>query len=175
MRIYTRTGDDGTTGLFSGERVEKTHPRVVAYGDVDELNSLLGVARTAGPHAEVQADLEAVQRHLFTLGADLATPVPNERVPRIGDAEIRWIEGRIDAVTLRLPELRHFILPGGTPAAAHLHVARAVCRRAEREVFRMAEGGGLAGVFLNRLSDLLFTLARFENAQSGVAESEWRA
>lgn len=175
MKIYTRTGDDGTTGLFTGERVSKTHERVDAYGAVDELNSLLGVARTAGPHPAVDARIETVQRQLFTLGADLATPGEGTKVARIGAAEVGWLEAEIDAMTAELPALRHFILPGGTAAGAQIHVARTVCRRAERQTLRMSEPAAGAVGYLNRLSDFLFTLARYENWATGVGEAEWRA
>lgn len=174
MRIYTRTGDDGTTGLFSGGRVPKTHPRVEACGTVDELNSVIGAARSSGPRPEVADLLEAVQCQLFKLGADIATPDEAAKVDRIGAGEAAWLEAEIDRMNGLLPELRRFTLPGGTPAAAQIHVARAVSRRCEREALRLGVGSREALVYLNRLSDFLFTLARFENWQSGVAETEWR-
>jgi cob(I)alamin adenosyltransferase len=175
MKIYTRTGDDGTTGLFSGGRVPKTHPRVEVYGTVDELNSVLGAARSSGPQPAVGGLLEAVQRQLFKLGADLATPGDNSKVARIDAADAGWLEAEIDRMTAQLPPLSHFILPGGTPAAAQIHVARAISRRCEREALRLEVGGREILVYLNRLSDFLFTLARFENWSSGVSEAEWRA
>jgi cob(I)alamin adenosyltransferase len=175
MKIYTRTGDDGSTGLFSGDRVIKTHPRVEAYGAVDELNSLLGVVRASGPQADVGMVLEAVQRQLFKLGADLASPHDVAKVARVGAVEIEWLEAEIDRMTAQLPPLTHFILPGGTPAAAQLHVARAVSRRSERDALKIADARREIGIYLNRLSDFLFTLARFENHLAGVRETEWRA
>ncbi|MEL6268549.1 MAG: cob(I)yrinic acid a,c-diamide adenosyltransferase [Chloroflexota bacterium] len=176
MKIYTGTGDDGTTGLFAGGRVYKTHPRVEAFGTVDELNSFIGAARAA--QASTDDWLRTVQNHLFHLGADLATPLDAqaEWVVRTPDDSITWLEGRIDEMTEQLPPLKHFILPGGCPTAAHLHIARSVCRRAERLVVQLAQQEPVtenAVVYLNRLSDFLFTLARYENLQQGVPEEEW--
>jgi cob(I)alamin adenosyltransferase len=175
MKIYTCTGDDGTTGLFSGERVSKTHPRVVAYGAVDEVNSILGVARASGPQAAVNELLEVVQRQLFKLGADLATTGDSSKIERISAAETKWLEAEMDRMMAQVPPLRNFVLPGGTPAAAHIHVARAVSRRGEREAMRVEDCRRDALVYLNRLSDFLFTLALFENHLAGVRETEWRA
>jgi cob(I)alamin adenosyltransferase len=174
MKIYTRTGDDGTTGLFSGERVAKTDARVEAYGAVDELNSVLGVARASAPQPAVDMLLEAVQRQLFKLGADLATPGDSAKIARIGADESAWLEAEIDRMTAGLPALRNFILPGGTPAAAQIHVARAISRRCEREALRVEGCRGDIVIYLNRLSDFLFTLARFENRLAGVSDAEWR-
>ncbi len=178
MKIYTRTGDDGTTALFSGGRVPKHHLRVEAYGTVDELNSVLGVARALHPSADTDADLERIQRQLFHLGADLATPLDAKTsyVVRADAGQIAWLEARIDALTAALPPLTAFILPGGSPAAAQIHVGRTVCRRAERLVTQLAEVepiGEHALPYLNRLSDYLFTLARWENHQAGVADVTW--
>jgi cob(I)alamin adenosyltransferase len=174
MKIYTRTGDDGTTGLFSGERVSKTHARVEVYGTVDEMNSVLGVARSTGPQPAVASLLENVQRQLFKLGADLATPGHRARVARIGEADIEWLEAEIDRMTAGLPPLTHFILPGGTPPAAQIHVARTICRRCERDLVRLQLESPDTLIYLNRLSDFLFTLARFENWLGGVSELEWQ-
>jgi cob(I)alamin adenosyltransferase len=178
MKIYTKSGDDGTTSLFSGGRVPKTHLRVEAYGTVDELNSVLGVARAHKPHSQTDTWLEQVQNQLFKLGADLATPLDAkaEWVVRMDADTITWLETTIDEMTAQLPELKNFILPGGTPAAATLHVARTVCRRAERIVAALIEQQRLGEyplVYLNRLSDFLFTLARWENLQAGEAEAKW--
>src|SRR5882757_7218253 len=175
MKIYTRTGDDGTTGLFSGERVKKTHRRVEAYGAVDELNSALGVVRAANPQPAVNELLETVQRQLFKLGADLATAGESSKVPRIGTEESAWLEAEIDGMSARLPPLTHFILPGGTPAGAQIHVARAISRRCEREALRLEGCRREVAIYLNRLSDFFFMLARFENHLAGVSETEWRA
>lgn len=178
MKIYTKTGDDGSTNLFSGGRVTKTHRRVEAYGTVDELNSVIGMARVLTRQSQTATWLEAVQNQLFYLGADLATPLDthSSRVVRISGEHITWLESAIDTMTADLPELQRFILPGGTPAAAQLHIARTVCRRAERRVVELAHNetiGEHAAIYLNRLSDFLFTLARWENHHEGIAESEW--
>lgn len=182
MKIYTRTGDSGETGLFDGTRVSKADARVAAYGDVDELNAWLGLARAAGAPAGLDANLaamlEQIQRDLFALGARLADPRHKiaERVTKatIGSAEVTRLEGWIDALDDELPPLRRFILAGGSPAGAALHVARTVCRRAERAVVGLAEGAdGEVIVYLNRLSDLLFVMARAANHRAGVPEIEW--
>lgn len=179
MKIYTKTGDDGTTALFSGGRVHKTHIRVEAYGTVDEVNSLIGVARSSEPTPQTDAQLEQVQNHLFYLGADLATPqdAKSAYVVRLEDSAVIWLENSIDSMMETLPSLNHFILPGGTLCAAHLQVARAVCRRAERQVVELIAQENIGDVplrYLNRLSDWLFTVARWENHQHHVSESEWR-
>lgn len=178
MKIYTKTGDNGTTSLFSGGRVSKTHLRVEAYGTVDELNSVIGVARALQPSAQTAEWLERVQNQLFHLGADLATPLDSKSdwVVRMKAETVAWLEGSIDQMTGQLPELTQFILPGGSPAAAQLHVARTVCRRAERLTVALAEHEALGDhvlTYLNRLSDWLFTLARWENLQAGISESTW--
>ena len=181
MRIYTRGGDSGDTALFGGVRVGKDHPRVAAYGTVDELNSVLGWALTqvsAGATAEL---LGRIQHDLFALGSDLATPPPAEgrRRPdtrplpgeRIAEME-RWM----DEADSDLPPLRRFVLPGGTPGAAALHVARSVCRRAERAVVCLAASESVDSVvvaYLNRLSDLLFVFARLENARAAQGDVLW--
>lgn len=179
MKIYTRTGDDGTTSLFSGGRVPKHHLRVESYGTVDELNSVLGVARTMGLSASAAAHVERVQNELFALGADLATPLdaPTDYVVRVTADQVTALETAIDTLTADLPPLTHFILPGGSPAAAMIHVARTVCRRAERLVVQLSEHEAIGDIpvhYLNRLSDFLFTLARWENQQAGIPEHEWR-
>jgi cob(I)alamin adenosyltransferase len=174
MKIYTCTGDDGTTGLFSGERVSKTHPRVVAYGAVDEVNSILGVARASAPQAAVDTLLEVVQRQLFKLGADLATVGDTSKIERIGGTETKWLEAEMDRMMALVPPLKNFVLPGGTPAAAHIHVARAGSRRAERDAMRIEDLRGDVLVYMNRLSDFLFTLALYENHLGGVSETDWR-
>lgn len=174
MKIYTRTGDDGMTGLLSGERVAKTDRRIEACGAVDELNSHLGVARASNPADPVDEALCRIQNDLFSLGADLAT-CGKDRLT-LDEATISWLESEIDRMTEQLPPLKNFILPGGAPAAAAIHVARAVCRRAERRVILLAALEAVppeAIIYLNRLSDFLFTLARFENHLRGVAEPKW--
>jgi cob(I)alamin adenosyltransferase len=178
MKIYTRTGDDGTTSLFSGGRVPKHHLRVESYGTVDEMNSVIGLARSYEPSAATDAELARVQHQLFNLGADLATPLDakTSHIVRMDAATVEWLEQSIDRMTAELPALTYFILPGGSPAAAAIHVARTVCRRAERLVTQLQEHqavGDHALPYLNRLSDYLFTLARWENLQSGVGEEKW--
>lgn len=178
MKIYTKTGDDGTTSLFSGGRVPKHHLRVESYGTVDELNSTLGLARTMSLSPKGDADLARIQRQLFNLGADLATPLDasTSYVVRMDADTVAWLERRIDTLTETLPPLTSFILPGGSPGAAALHVARTICRRAERLVTQLAEQEALGEPvlpYLNRLSDYLFTLARWENQQAGVEDVKW--
>lgn len=178
MKIYTRTGDDGTTGLFSGARVPKHHLRVEAYGTVDELNSALGVARAHGPQPQADGWLAQIQSDLFYLGADLATPddARSPRVVRMSAERVSWLETTIDELTGELPPLKQFVLPGGALTAAHLHVARTVCRRAERLAALLAEQepvGEHVIPYLNRLSDFLFTLARWENWKAGIDETKW--
>jgi cob(I)alamin adenosyltransferase len=182
MRIYTRTGDQGDTGLFGGQRVMKNHPRVAAYGEVDELNACLGVCLACGPDAELRETLERLQMELFVVGSDLATPleegerVGRKGVQRVSEGMAAALEALIDRYEEGVPPLTHFILPGGTPLAAQLHLARCVCRRAERAV--VAAGGKEmlnpeVTVYLNRLSDLLFVLARAANHRAGQAETIW--
>ena len=179
MKIYTKTGDHGDTSLFSGGRVPKHHQRVQAYGAVDELNAILGVVRSAKPSPQTDIWLEAVQRQLFHLGADLATPLEakSKWTVRVQPSQVQWLEDTIDQMTAELEPLKHFILPGGTVAAAQLHVARTVCRRAERAIAALQQEspiGDCVLAYVNRLSDWLFTLARFENKQAGESESKWR-
>jgi cob(I)alamin adenosyltransferase len=179
MKIYTRTGDDGSTSLFSGGRVAKSHPRVETYGAIDELNSALGAARAAAPAPPVEAILADLQHQLFKLGADLATPGEgaHPHIARVSAEEVSQLESGIDRMDAQLPPLKNFILPGGSPAAAQIHVARSICRRAERLAVLLAASDPInpaALVFLNRLSDFLFTLARFENVLKGVSETVWK-
>ena len=178
MKIYTKTGDDGTTGLFGGARVKKASSRVDAYGTVDELNAVLGVARALGLSKPAEIVLAEVQIDLFTLGAELATvPGKEEKLPMklLTMAHAEKLEHAIDAVEEGLAALQNFILPGGSAQAAHLHHARTVCRRAERAVLAIDDASPRAEVviYLNRLSDLLFTLARRENHERGVADIPW--
>jgi cob(I)alamin adenosyltransferase len=183
LKIYTRTGDAGDTGLFGGGRVSKTHPRVEAYGDVDELNAAIGFARSIEQMPRVDEVLVPIQRDLFAIGALLATPDREKmrqhlQKARVDDERIAQLEHAIDDGDRELEPLRSFIVPGGTPKAAALHVARTVCRRAERRVVALSdlEGEGIPGVviiYLNRLSDLLFTLARVANRRAGTGEVTW--
>lgn len=181
MKIYTKTGDAGDTGLFGGGRVRKDHPRVQAYGSVDELNASLGMARALDPLPRIDDLLLDIQRDLFSLGALLATPDPDKvreylEKASIGDARIAELERAIDAGEAELEPLRAFILPGGTVKAAALHLSRTVCRRAERDVLSMSRSETippLVIIYLNRLSDLLFVLARVAATRGGAAEVQW--
>ncbi len=180
MRIYTRQGDQGQTSLFDGTRVSKDNMRLATYGTVDELNSWLGMAAAICPHEQLRDLLNQLQHQLFDLGADLATPLdsPNSsRVNRIQPQQATDLERHIDAATAELPPLKQFILPGGSPLASHLHIARTVCRRAERhlvELMRQEPTGEAPLVYLNRLSDLLFVLARWANKLDGHRETHWQ-
>ncbi len=179
MKIYTRTGDNGSTGLFGGPRVPKDDARIEAYGTVDELNASIGVARSSSPPATIDSQLEQIQHELFSVGAELATPNPDDHGLRIiGRGHIDRLEQWIDEHEIRLPPLKHFILPSGGPAATQLHMARAICRRAERRVVTMASGGENTVspaliVYLNRLSDLLFVLTRAVNLIAEAKEVQW--
>jgi len=185
MKIYTKTGDGGDTGLFGGGRVRKDHVRVDAYGEVDELNSTLGIVVVnlqAGGESAMADAIRQIQDDLFTIGANLATPAPEDGgrespyVPALDPARIAMLESWIDGADAELEPLKSFVLPGGSPAAAALHLARTVCRRAERRVVTLA-GQATIGqaqiVYLNRLSDLLFTLARVANKRAGVEDVPW--
>ena len=181
MKIYTKTGDEGETGLFGGERVPKDHRRVAAYGDVDELNAAVGLARATAPVDFEDSLLQTIQRDLFTVGAELATPDPARLAkalggPPLGDAEVTALEQAIDRLDAGLPPLKAFILPGGAPKGAAFHVARTVCRRAERTVVSLARETPVSPAirrYLNRLSDLLFVLARAANARAGAGDLPW--
>jgi len=177
MKIYTKKGDDGSTSLFGGQTVPKSSGRIDAYGTVDELNSILGVVRAFKISTVVDKWLNTVQHQLFVLGADLATPDSREtRIDRVSEKEISFLEQLIDTMDNELPDLKNFILPGGTPAAAALHHARTVCRRAERLTVSCSEEEELSELtvkYLNRLSDFLFMLGRYENFKSGKEDTPW--
>jgi cob(I)alamin adenosyltransferase len=181
MKIYTKTGDKGETGLFGGGRVSKDHPRVEAYGDVDELNAALGMARSVELMPRIDEVLVPVQRDLFSIGALLATPNRDKvqqqlEKARIDDDRIAQLERAIDDGDAELEPLTSFILPGGTPKSAALHVARTVCRRAERRVIALRHDVDVPAIvirYLNRLSDLLFVLARVANRRAGAGEVTW--
>jgi len=178
VKIYTRTGDTGETSLFGGTRARKDDPRVDAYGEVDELNAWLGLVRASSTDAAIDADLAAIQRDLFALGAQLADPADKlaARVTKaiVSDQEVARLEQTIDRLDAGLPPLRRFILAGGSPAGAALHVARTVCRRAERRIVALDPPVDPVLVrYINRLSDLLFVLARAVNHRAGAPESEW--
>jgi cob(I)alamin adenosyltransferase len=178
MRIYTRSGDDGTTGLFGGARVGKADPRVAAYGGVDELNAVLGWARAAPLPPALDGVLARAQAGCFAVGAFLATaPGKDPGIEGVGDADVKAFEDAIDALEADLPPLKSFVLPGGCEAAARLHVARTVCRRAERGLVALAAREDVDAVhlrWLNRLSDLLFVQARWANHDAGHPDVPWQ-
>ncbi|MDQ3398034.1 MAG: cob(I)yrinic acid a,c-diamide adenosyltransferase [Deinococcota bacterium] len=183
MKIYTKTGDDGTTGLYGGTRVAKDSARLWAYGAVDEANAAIGLARAkleGGAKDDLDAVLEGLQSALFEVGADLATPQDSaydKTIDRLGEDDVAGLESLIDRYDAELAPLRNFILPGGLEASAALQLARTVARRAEREVVSLARGEEINPqllVYLNRLSDLLFVLARVVNHRGGVSDSPWR-
>jgi cob(I)alamin adenosyltransferase len=181
MKIYTRTGDTGQTGLFGGGRVLKNDLRVTAYGEVDELNAVIGLVRSAAPGAFFDPLLENIQRDLFSIGGQLATPDPSRVAKAIAKAElplerVSEFEHIMDEAEGELLPLRSFVLPAGSPKAVALHLARTVCRRAERSVVALSQTSAVPAQFLtylNRLSDLLFTLARLANHRAGVSDTTW--
>ena len=179
MKIYTKTGDAGETSLFDGTRVSKTDPRVAAYGDVDELHACLGVARASNVDDETQERLLLLQRDLFAMGAQLADPRHKiaDRVTKavMSREHVERLESWIDALESELPPLRHFVLAGGSPGGALLHLARTVCRRAERSVLALGADAvdPIVRAYLNRLSDLLFVMARSANHRAGAPETQW--
>jgi cob(I)alamin adenosyltransferase len=182
VKIYTRKGDGGETGLFGGGRVPKAHVRVEAYGDVDELNAALGMAVSAVADEEIRSKLSRIQNDLFSLGSSLATPGSEDgsaraATPPLPAGRVQEMEGWIDAASDETPPLRSFILPVGTDGAAALHLARTICRRAERAVVRLTlqeRADPIVLTYLNRLSDLLFSLARLENHRAGVPDTPWQ-
>ncbi len=179
MKIYTKTGDKGDTSLFGGQRVPKDALRIEAYGTVDELNSVLGIVRADNQEKEIDSIIRRIQNDLFVLGADLATPRSqrSKSIKRIDANDSRHLEKTIDQLEEHLKPLKTFILPGGSSVASRLHFARTVCRRAERSVVRLSRnediGEGIT-IYLNRLSDLLFVLARYANHTAGVSEIKWK-
>ncbi len=180
MKIYTKTGDKGETSLFGGQRVSKDNLRIEAYGTVDELNSVLGMAWNEIHDTDVKETVRKIQNDLFTLGADLATPLEKDsrvNITRIGIECIEWVEKKIDFFEEKLPELRAFIIPGGSKSASILHFARTVSRRAERNVVTLSKSvdiGDNIVIYLNRLSDLFFVLSRYENYAVGTPDTEWQ-
>jgi cob(I)alamin adenosyltransferase len=180
-RVYTRTGDDGTTALGSGQRVPKDSPRIEAYGTVDELNSHIGVALAAGAHEPVASALATIQNELFHLGSDLCILEEDKKrlpAPEIQERHVLALEKLMDTLSRQLSPLENFILPGGSKAAAALHVARTVCRRAERRVLSLSRKeriGAFTVPYLNRLSDALFVMARYENKKSRVGDVLWNS
>jgi cob(I)alamin adenosyltransferase len=180
MKIYTKTGDKGETSLFGGKRISKSALRIEAYGSVDELNSVVGICRASNPAHQIDTILEEIQNDLFTLGADLATPFDAnaKQIKRITGEDSTRLEKHIDAIEPSLEPLKTFILPGGSRSAAMLHFARTVCRRAERLVVHLSEEENIGEqpvIYVNRLSDLLFMMARWANALSHTPEVKWKS
>ncbi len=176
MKLYTKTGDDGDTGLIGGDRVRKDDPRVATYGDVDETNAAIGAAIAACRDDELAERLRQIQSDLFSIGTALATPDDGNATKAIAQARIQQLEAWIDAATAEVEPLTSFVLPGGSATAAALHLARAICRRAERAVVSLSHDQAVDTsvlVYLNRLSDLLFAAARLANHREGVAETRW--
>lgn len=179
MKIYTKTGDAGETGLFGGGRVAKDDVRVESYGEVDELNATLGLARSLQLPKDLDALMQRLQDQLFTVGAVLATPADTKASAHIPELKAEWVEAMehaIDTFEAELSPMTHFILPGGSPAASALHLARTVCRRAERRCVPLLREGKIPQavvVFLNRLSDLLFVMARLANHRAGLPDVKW--
>jgi cob(I)alamin adenosyltransferase len=178
MKIYTRTGDDGSTGLYGGGRVAKCDPRIEAFGAVDELNAQLGVARAIGLPKRFDSVIAILQNQMFDLGAELATPdAVSHGTDYLQEADIAQVEHWIDEFESTLAPLQTFILPGGTPAAAALHLARCICRRAEREIVALGAASTVRPTtlqYMNRIGDFLFVLARSANAESGHADIAWQ-
>lgn len=179
MKIYTKTGDSGNTSLFGGKRVDKDNQRIEAYGTVDELNSVLGIVLTENTNDKTRKILSSIQESLFVIGAELATPldVESKAIIPITDEEIKILENYIDELDAELTPLKNFILPGGTKSASMLHFARTVCRRAERRIVEIDKSENISKIiiaYINRLSDLLFVIARYENHITSTPETEWK-
>jgi len=178
MKLYTKTGDDGSTGLFGGERVQKNDLRVIAYGEVDELNAVIGTVIADCQDKETAQTLQQIQSDLFSLGAQLATPHEKDATAKIEVNHIQQLEQWIDYGVAEVPPMKNFVLPGGSSTSARLHLARTVCRRAERATITLSQQQNIHPdtiIYLNRLSDLLFALARLANHRAGVTDIPWTA
>jgi cob(I)alamin adenosyltransferase len=180
VKIYTKTGDGGDTSLLGGKRLSKDSLRIETYGTIDELNSVIGVSRSLNEHREIDLLLFDLQSELFVLGAELATPsgVKNSSIKFLSNENIIRLEKLIDDIDIRLPQLKNFVLPGGNKCAAMLHYARTVCRRAERLAVRLTRDEPMSDfvvIYVNRLSDLLFVIARLSNSLSNTPETKWSA
>ncbi len=176
MRLYTKSGDKGETSLIGGDRVPKDHPRISAVGEVDELNAAIGMAVTACEDADMRRQMNMIQEHLFQIGARLADPGPGNSAPTVQPEDVERLEGWIDAATDAVSPLKNFILPGGGELAARLHLARTVCRRAERSVVAVARAEKIADpmiIYINRLADLLFAWARLANRRADIEDTVW--
>ncbi|MBI1931175.1 MAG: cob(I)yrinic acid a,c-diamide adenosyltransferase [Ignavibacteriales bacterium] len=179
MKIYTKTGDDGSTSLFGGTRVQKNNIRINAYGTIDELNSVIGIAVSGDINDEIKFELENIQNVLFQIGSELASPenVKSNIIKRTSEEDVKNLETLIDKFDEKLPPLKNFILPGGNNSAAQLHFARTVCRRAERIIVELKEFELVSKnvlIYVNRLSDLFFVLARYQNLSQSTAEIIWK-
>lgn len=179
MKIYTKTGDDGSTSVFGGTRVTKNNIRINAYGTIDELNSVIGIALANKISNETKFELEKIQNTLFQIGSELASPenVKSDIIKKTSEDEIKYLESLIDKFDEKLPPLNNFILPGGNKSASYLHLARTICRRAERIIVELKENENINNhilVYLNRFSDLLFVLARYENFVTSTPEIVWK-
>ncbi len=178
MKIYTKTGDGGTTSLFGGKRVVKSDLRIDAYGNVDELNSLIGIIISETSNVEIKKPLIRVQNELMVLGSDLATPSDvSIKVPRVTGVFVTRLEREIDAWEKKLPKLKNFILPGSSPISSKIHLARSIARRSERAISRLGSGEKIninAAKYINRLSEWLFVLARYANLKDGATETIWK-
>lgn len=179
MKIYTKTGDKGETGLWGGGRISKSAARIHAYGTIDECNAVLGIVRSFDLPSEIETPLKEVQNLLFVCGSDLATPGDKQKaIDRIGKKDIEFLESRIDRLEKSLPALNQFIIPGGEQSAAYLHLARTICRRAERWIVEVVANDPVhkdALIFINRLSDFLFVAARSANQKAGLNDIPWKS
>ena len=176
-KIYTKTGDDGTTGLIGGKRIKKTDSRIIAYGAIDEINSAIGIALSLMPDSDINEILTKVQNDLFVAGADLANPNLTDLTNRITNDMVEYIENHIDRLESELPPITYFILPGGSPLASQVHLARSICRRAEINILEIAEKEQInktCQIYINRLSDLLFVISRTINNRKKIKDVAWK-
>lgn len=177
VKIYTKTGDDGTTGLIGGKRMKKTDPRIIAYGTVDEINSTIGIVLSSALDPDVNEILTKIQNDLFVVGADLANPDLKNSDNRVTNYMVEYLENQIDRLELELPPITFFILPGGSQLASQVHLARSVCRRAEINILEIAEKeqiNNICQIYINRLSDLLFVIARTINKRKKIKDVAWK-
>jgi len=177
VKIYTKTGDDGTTGLVGGKRTKKSNPRIIAYGAVDELNSAIGIALSSHLDSDIDTLLTQIQNNLFVLGSDLANPNLNDNSSRVHDDMILFLESSIDNLESELQPITYFILPGGDEVASKIHLARSICRRAEINIIELSESEQInkkCQIYMNRLSDLLFVIARLTNKRKKIKDVAWQ-
>ena len=177
MKIYTKTGDDGTTGLFGNIRIKKSNPRIIAYGAVDELNAALGIILSSKLGKDIHDLLTKIQNDLFVVGADLANPNLNNKLNRVTPEMVLFLEKEIDGLEEKLPQISFFILPGGDLVASHVHLARAICRKSEIDIVKLSEAEEINNeslIYMNRLSDLLFVVARTINKRKKISDVAWK-